>query len=375
MIRPVIAEDLGQALRNGLWQLNFMNAEVCNIKQSDGVLGECQDIKAPIIAEKWEQRLEVEMGADDDKLLKTEWQPVGVEYVLGAKERQPLARMEPERFIGYQCLDRLKQVLHLCSMHIGQKQEVLSLSRLILESDPVLLYFWSYLVGGQIQRDAWLTMFLHEHFEVPFGSCVHPLHSFVAPSAKLSPKGRVCTTRSGRFVDPRTCSVTLPSASRCRPPRPWVAIAIRSQLPNIAVPSASLPVSATLRRALATSFPIATEQTMVSLSSASGPLRRRSATSLRYVFASQRTSSFIKGSMRSCSFAGRSTTRVSRSMPRVGAASAATSFAAGSSTASAPTEPSSATNPISARRGRVGSGNELVGISPFSLRTRTGSGL
>ncbi len=75
-------------------------------------------------------------------------------------------------------------------------------------------------------------------------------------------------TRSGSLVAPRTRSVTLPSASRCKPPRPWVAIAIRSQLPNIAVPSASLPVSATLRRALVTSFPAATEQMIVSLRSA-----------------------------------------------------------------------------------------------------------
>src|SRR5579859_2560531 len=168
-------------------------------------------------------------------------------------------------------------------MYIGQKQEVLSLSHLILEPDPVLLHFRARPVGGQIQRDTRPTMFLHEHFEVPFGSCAHPLHPFVAPEASLrlrlpssarrSPGGRACTTRSGRRVAPSTCSVTLPNASRCKPPRPWVAIAITSQLPNIAAPSASLLVSATLRRALATSFSIATEQTIVSLSSASGPLR------------------------------------------------------------------------------------------------------
>jgi len=52
-------------------------------------------------------------------------------------------------------------------------------------------------------------------------------------------------TRSGSLVAPRTCSVTLPSASRCKPPRPWVAIAIRSQLPNIAVPSDSESIERT----------------------------------------------------------------------------------------------------------------------------------
>src|SRR5260370_37791150 len=162
-------------------------------------------------------------------------------------------------------------------MYIGKKQEVLSLSHLILEPDPVLLHFRARPVGGQIQRDAWPTMFLHEHFEVPFGSCAHPLHPLVAPEASLRlrlpasekpcTRGRVCTTRSGRFVAPRTCSVTLPNASRCKPPRPWVAIAIRSQLPNIAVPSASLPVSAPLTRALATSFPLPPHQLILTFTS------------------------------------------------------------------------------------------------------------
>src|SRR5258708_10390460 len=121
-------------------------------------------------------------------------------------------------------------------MYIGQKQEVLSLSHLILEPDPVLLHFRARPVGGQIQRDAWPTMFLHEHFEVPFGSCAHPLHPLVAPeaslrlrlpsSAKPCTQGRAYTTRSGRRVAPSTCSVTLPNASRSKPPRPGAAFSI-----------------------------------------------------------------------------------------------------------------------------------------------------
>src|SRR5215469_3184650 len=91
------------------------------------------------VVEPWEQRLEIEMGADDDKLLKTGWQPIEVEYILGAEERQAIAWMEPEHFIVYQRLDRLEQLLHLRSRHIGQKQEVLSLSHLLLEPDAVLL--------------------------------------------------------------------------------------------------------------------------------------------------------------------------------------------------------------------------------------------
>src|SRR5258708_7178401 len=107
MLRPVIAEDLDQALRNGSWQLNFMNAEVCTLKQSDGVLGEHQDIKAPVVAEERQQRFEVKMVADGDLFFKAGRQVIGGKHIRGAKERQSIARMKPERFIGYQRQDRL----------------------------------------------------------------------------------------------------------------------------------------------------------------------------------------------------------------------------------------------------------------------------
>lgn len=56
------------------------------------------------------------------------------------------------------------------------------------------------------------------------------------------------TIKSGSFVAPSTRSVTLPIAQRSRPPRPWVAIAIRSQLPVNRLPSSSSPYSAALMR-------------------------------------------------------------------------------------------------------------------------------
>ncbi len=52
LMRLVMPEDSGQALRNGSWQLNFMNVEACTLKQSDGILGECQDIKASVVREE-----------------------------------------------------------------------------------------------------------------------------------------------------------------------------------------------------------------------------------------------------------------------------------------------------------------------------------
>src|SRR6266516_4020660 len=107
MLRPVIAEELGHALRNGSCQLDLVNAEVCTLKQSDGGLGERQDVKAPVVAEERQQRLEVEMVADGDLFFKSGRQVIGGKHILGAKERQSIAWMKPERFIVYQSLDRL----------------------------------------------------------------------------------------------------------------------------------------------------------------------------------------------------------------------------------------------------------------------------
>src|SRR5258708_33913221 len=101
MLRPVIAEDLDQALRNGSWQLNFMNAEVRTLKPSDGVLGEHQDIKAPVVAEERQQRFEVKMVAGGDLLFKPGRQAIGGKHTRAAETPHSSARLWPARVSCY----------------------------------------------------------------------------------------------------------------------------------------------------------------------------------------------------------------------------------------------------------------------------------
>ncbi len=136
----------------------------------------------------------------------------------------------------------------------------------------------------------------------------------------------------GSFVECRTRSVTLSIIRRSKPPRPCVDIAIRSQpltLSAFVVPSSC---SATSTMAPATSLSFKSDHVMERLRFFNFCCKC-SVTPAIYVFAPYFELSPL------CV-----TTCVKCKMPSLGAASAATRFAAGINAVSAKGEPSNATN-------------------------------